>query len=99
MASDGGLFAFTAPFHGSMGGQPLNKPIVGMAYDYVTGGYYEVASDGGLFAFDSAVQRLDGRPAPQQAGGGDRLRLSRPGVRRPGGRCRPTIWTGPTTAT
>ena len=31
MAADGGLFAFTAPFHGSMGGKPLNKPIVGMA--------------------------------------------------------------------
>ena len=32
VASDGGLFAFgTAPFYGSMGGKPLNEPIVGMA--------------------------------------------------------------------
>ena len=32
VASDGGLFSFgTANFYGSMGGQPLNKPIVGMA--------------------------------------------------------------------
>ena len=34
MATDGGLFAFTAPFHGSMGGKPLNEPVVGMAFDY-----------------------------------------------------------------
>ncbi len=51
VASDGGLFAYHAPFYGSMGGQPLNKPIVGMAYDPATGGYWEVASDGGIFAF------------------------------------------------
>ena len=32
VASDGGIFNFgTSQFHGSMGGQPLNKPIVGMA--------------------------------------------------------------------
>jgi hypothetical protein len=32
VASDGGLFAFgNAPFQGSMGGQPLNQPVVGMA--------------------------------------------------------------------
>jgi hypothetical protein len=31
VASDGGIFSFgTASFHGSMGGMPLNKPIVGM---------------------------------------------------------------------
>jgi hypothetical protein len=31
VASDGGLFAFNAPFLGSMGGTPINKPVVGMA--------------------------------------------------------------------
>ena len=32
VASDGGLFAFgNAAFHGSMGGQHLNRPVVGMA--------------------------------------------------------------------
>ena len=31
VASDGGIFAYgDAPFRGSMGGQPLNKPMVGM---------------------------------------------------------------------
>ncbi len=39
-----------ANFYGSMGGQPLNKPIVGIAAT-PEGGYYEVASDGGVFAF------------------------------------------------
>jgi len=33
-----------------MGGQHLNKPIVGMAVT-PQGGYYEVASDGGIFSF------------------------------------------------
>ena len=32
VAADGGVFSFgTAQFYGSMGGKPLNKPIVGMA--------------------------------------------------------------------
>ena len=34
-----------------MGGRELNKPVVGMASDSVTGGYWEVASDGGVFSF------------------------------------------------
>jgi hypothetical protein len=52
-ASDGGIFAYDAPFFGSMGGKPLNKPIVGITADPKTGGYWEVASDGGLFAFNA----------------------------------------------
>jgi hypothetical protein len=32
VASDGGIFSYgDAQFHGSMGGIPLNKPVVGMA--------------------------------------------------------------------
>ncbi len=32
VASDGGLFAFgNAQFYGSMGGKPLNAPVVGVA--------------------------------------------------------------------
>ena len=53
VAADGGLFSFNAPFFGSMGGKPLNAPIVGMTTDQFTGGYWEVASDGGLFAFNA----------------------------------------------
>ena len=49
VAADGGIFSFgDAVFHGSMGGKPLNEPIVGMAAAD-GGGYWEVASDGGVF--------------------------------------------------
>ena len=51
--SDGGVFAFHAPFYGSMGGKALNEPIVGIAADPLTGGYWEVAADGGIFAFNA----------------------------------------------
>ena len=55
VASDGGIFAYgTAPFYGSMGGQPLNEPIVGIASTPDGKGYWEVASDGGIFAFGDA---------------------------------------------
>ncbi len=54
-ASDGGIFSFgNAVFHGSMGGIPLNKPVVGMAATPDGGGYWEVASDGGVFSFGNA---------------------------------------------
>jgi hypothetical protein len=52
VGSDGGLFRYgTARFYGSTGGLHLNRPIVGIAGDPKTGGYWMVASDGGLFAF------------------------------------------------
>ena len=50
-ASDGGIFAFNAPFYGSTGNLILNQPVVGMAEVPDTGGYYEAAADGGVFAF------------------------------------------------
>jgi hypothetical protein len=53
--SDGGIFSFGgAAFHGSMGGVPLNKPVVAIAPTLNGGGYWEVASDGGIFNFGSA---------------------------------------------
>ncbi len=56
VASDGGIFSYGtgAPFLGSMGGQHLNKPIVGMAVMPAGDGYYLVASDGGIFSYGSA---------------------------------------------
>ncbi len=55
-ASDGGVFAFgAAPFEGSMGGKPLNAPIVGMAVTPSSTGYWLVASDGGVFSFGDAT--------------------------------------------
>jgi hypothetical protein len=53
-ASDGGIFAYDAPFFGSMGGTPLNSPVVGITSTPDKGGYWEVAADGGLFAFGDA---------------------------------------------
>ncbi|MDR3650862.1 MAG: hypothetical protein P4L20_17350, partial [Acidimicrobiales bacterium] len=53
VASDGGLFAFNAPFLGSRGGKPLNSPVVAMASQPDGSGYWEVASDGGLFAYNA----------------------------------------------
>jgi hypothetical protein len=55
VASDGGIFAFGgAGFYGSMGGHPLNRPVVGMAGSSNSDGYWLVASDGGMFAFGGA---------------------------------------------
>jgi hypothetical protein len=54
-AADGGVFALgTIGFHGSQGGKPLTKPIVGTAATPDGGGYWLVASDGGVFAFGDA---------------------------------------------
>jgi hypothetical protein len=52
VASDGGVFAFgDATFRGSLGGEPLNQPIVAVAADPNGSGYWLVAADGGVFAF------------------------------------------------
>jgi hypothetical protein len=55
VAADGGIFTFgTDQFYGSMGGKPLNAPMVGMADTPTGGGYWEVAADGGIFTFGNA---------------------------------------------
>jgi hypothetical protein len=55
VASDGGIFSYGgAKFDGSMGGKPLNAPIVGSAFTPGLQGYWEVASDGGMFAYGDA---------------------------------------------
>jgi len=53
--SDGGVFSFgTARFFGSMGGRPLNAPVVGIVAAPDGNGYWMVAADGGVFAFGTA---------------------------------------------
>jgi N-acetylmuramoyl-L-alanine amidase len=54
VASDGGVFAFDAPFLGSAGNLVLRSPIVAMAATSDDGGYWLVASDGGVFGFGNA---------------------------------------------
>jgi hypothetical protein len=52
VASDGGIFNYgDAPFLGSRGGQPLNKPIVAMMSTFDGAGYWLTASDGGIFSY------------------------------------------------
>ena len=65
LSTDGGIFAFNAPFRGSMGGQPLNRPVIGaLAHG---NGYLMVASDGGIFAFTNQpfLGSLGGNPPPR----------------------------------
>jgi Cu/Zn superoxide dismutase len=55
-AGDGGVFALgAAVFRGGLGGQRLNRPVVGMAPTPGGDGYHLVASDGGVFSFGDAV--------------------------------------------
>jgi len=55
VADDGGIFSFgNARFYGSMGGKPLNAPVVGIAAGPADAGYWEVAADGGIFSFGNA---------------------------------------------
>ena len=68
VASDGGVFSFgDAPFLGSMGGSPLNQPVVGMAATASGQGYWLVARDGGVFAFGDApfAGSMGGKPLNQ----------------------------------
>ncbi len=74
---------------GAMTGIPLNKPIVGMAVDPATRGYWLVASDGGIFSFNAPFFGSTGairlnKPivgmAPTENGGGYWLVASDGGV-------------------
>jgi ribosomal protein L24E len=62
VAADGGIFSYgAAQFHGSMGGQHLNAPVVGMATNGT--GYWLVAADGGIFAFTAPFYgSMGGKP-------------------------------------
>lgn len=52
--SDGAVYALGGgPFWGSMGGHPLNGPVVDLV-PHGRGGYWLVGSDGGIFAFGDA---------------------------------------------
>ncbi|MCP3886151.1 MAG: excalibur calcium-binding domain-containing protein, partial [Propionibacteriaceae bacterium] len=68
VGTDGGIFAFDVQFRGSMGGLPLNEPVVGITPDPDGDGYWLVASDGGIFAFDADFKgSIPGVLAPGQS--------------------------------
>ena len=84
------------PFYGSMGGKPLNKPIVGMAADrrrrrLLGGGLRRRA----LRLRRAPFLRLDGRQAAQQADRGHGLR---PTAQAATGRWPPTAGSSPSAA-
>ena len=55
VASDGGIFSFgNAPFYGSLGGDKLATPVVGIAATPDGGGYWEVEANGDVFNFGDA---------------------------------------------
>jgi ribosomal protein L24E len=65
VASDGGIFAFDAPFKGSMGDVHLAKPVTGMVR--YGDGYLMVGEDGGIFDFSSVpfAGSLGDHPPPR----------------------------------
>ena len=95
MGSDGGVFAFgDAGFYGSMGGQELNAPMVGMAATPDGKGYWLVGADGGVFAFgDAGILRIDGQPQAEPANDRHRSQSGRIGILVGGGGRRPLrLW-------
>jgi N-acetylmuramoyl-L-alanine amidase len=54
VGADGGIFAFDAPFVGSVGGTTLQRAVVGMASTVDGGGYWLTGADGGLYALGDA---------------------------------------------
>ena len=65
VGTDGGVYNYgNAGFHGSMGGQQLNKPIVGIAATADGGGYWEVATDGGIFNFGTPTSTAPWAASP-----------------------------------
>ena len=60
--ADGGVFPCDdAAYRGSTRGTALAAPVVGMAADRVTGGYWLVGADGGIVTFNPPFCGAPGR--------------------------------------
>ena len=56
LTNDGGVYSYGgAPFHGSMAGQRLNRPIISLTPTPSGNGYWELGADGGIFSFGDAA--------------------------------------------
>ena len=69
---DGGVFAYRAPFYGSMGGARLASRMVGIAPTPAGKGYWLVGADGGVFTFGDAGYHGSYPALPPEARRGDR---------------------------
>ena len=58
IASDGGVFAYNAPFYGSAGAITLNRPMVGGFEDNSYDGYWLEAADGGIFTYSPPSENM-----------------------------------------
>jgi peptidoglycan hydrolase-like protein with peptidoglycan-binding domain len=54
VAGDGGIFAFNAPYYGSLAGFPTPQPVVGLTATPSGHGYWIVTADGGVYTFGDA---------------------------------------------
>jgi hypothetical protein len=55
VAGDGGIFDYGATFHGSLGGTTIPSPIVGVADEPDSGGYWMVSAAGTVYYFDAPI--------------------------------------------
>ena len=69
--SDGGVYSFgSAKFHGSMGGQRLNGPIINAEARTDGAGYWLMGSDGGVFSFSTPFYgSMGGQPLNKPVNG------------------------------
>ena len=101
VGSDGGIFSFgAADFHGSMGGTPLQRPVVGITPTATRAGYWLVASDGGIFSFGDSPSTA---PSPASASTRPDQDCPTASMPRSSAWCRPsaataTSWSRPTAA-
>src|SRR2546421_6597685 len=77
VADDGGIFAFNAPFYGSLGGTALNGPVSRMIRSTTGQGYLMATRDGGVWSFGDAPKvAVPGGYTVPTVGGQATLRFS-----------------------
>jgi hypothetical protein len=68
LGQDGGVFAFDAPFHGSVPGRRVYRGAVELRVTETGNGYYVAGDDGAVFAFGDADRRRERPGHPDEAG-------------------------------